>query len=1041
MNKLLQKFLSLAVAGAMTASLAVTAFASEALGEELTGRDTLLNEQTQLSTNVFWSTAYEDLRTENLITYTPNSDVRPIVTHGGALTDRSTVSNTAKALEAQGYRVVAGVNGDFFNFSTGLPIGITVSDGKLLSSDGGYYAIGFREDGTAILGKPQLKVSLDTGYTADDGMGGLTPIVRQVAGVNKSRVSEGGIFLYTYDFNAKRTNGTTEEGIDLICTVDSGELAIGGTLSLTVQESRRGSATPIQPDQIVLSVNLKSDPYYVDAMARIQAGDRLTVTVTAADPAWNEVDYAVGALHSLVENGVMMPGLEKDAAPRTAVGQRPDGTLLFYTIDGRRSGHSIGATMEQVAQRMIELGCVTALGLDGGGSTALTVTSPASTEAALVNRPSGAERTVTNQIFLVASNQPSGVLDHFFVQPDAAQVLAGSTVGYSASAVDTHYIPMNTSFDVRVSNGEALPDSKVKTPRTGGTVTITASGRGGQGSAEIQAIANPDDIALRFNDKIVTELTVVPGSVTRLVGSAAYQHRPLYADAQAFDWTFSGDCGTIDPTTGDFTATKPGSGVLTLSAGGKSTALKITVSRIPLKTAEDFEGDFLHTEGYGSGITLSPTTTGQPVRFGRKAMELGYDLAATSGYTAEWSLLDPLYVSGPYTALSFWIYGDNSGNTLDLLSMDASGQTVTALSLPLDFTGWRQVSIDNWNENMALQGFRVTAPVAAPVLPEGLDPELLDPSVLTPVTPTSGKLYLDQFVGAFPGATDLQVPVVTIQGLTMDAAPAPVEGAAPVPATGSLTAHVEDLTDGFLPRENVHVTLDGSVIPFHYDDKTGKVAVPLTIDGMAHRVTVTGLDGSGNIGRASYDIPAAEGTPARFTDTADYWGRTYVDYLYTAGITTGYSDGSFQPNSNISRAQFSVMLYRYLELDESKYADVVLPFADLDKIPEYALPAIRALYTEGVINGSTGADGLLYFNPAASLTRAQAATMIGRTQARGYAMTELAFTDAAAIPAYAREFISTMAAQGIINGYQDGSFQPHKSITRGQMAKILYNLM
>ncbi|MFR3922050.1 MAG: phosphodiester glycosidase family protein [Dysosmobacter welbionis] len=43
-----------------------------------------------------------------------------------------------------------------------------------------------------------------------------------------------------------------------------------------------------------------------------------------------------------------------------------DGTVVFYTIDGRRSGHSIGASLSQVAQRMIELGCVAAIGLDGG---------------------------------------------------------------------------------------------------------------------------------------------------------------------------------------------------------------------------------------------------------------------------------------------------------------------------------------------------------------------------------------------------------------------------------------------------------------------------------------------------------------------------------------------------------------------------------------------------------------------------------------------------------------------------------------------------
>src|SRR5699024_12389077 len=49
-------------------------------------------------------------------------------------------------------------------------------------------------------------------------------------------------------------------------------------------------------------------------------------------------------------------------------------SLVFYTIDGRRSGYSIGASMTQVAQRLIELGCVSALCLDGGGSTTISVT-------------------------------------------------------------------------------------------------------------------------------------------------------------------------------------------------------------------------------------------------------------------------------------------------------------------------------------------------------------------------------------------------------------------------------------------------------------------------------------------------------------------------------------------------------------------------------------------------------------------------------------------------------------------------------------------
>ena len=168
MKHLFRRTLSLLLALSLLCSLSLTAMASEALGDDLTTKEILLNEETQLSTNVFWSTSMSDLRTENYITYEPNRDVTPIVTYGGVLTDRTAVSTMAKELEEAGYRVVAGINGDFYNVGTGLPIGMVVTDGLLRSSDAGYYAVGFKKNGSAILGKPGVKVTADLNYELVD---------------------------------------------------------------------------------------------------------------------------------------------------------------------------------------------------------------------------------------------------------------------------------------------------------------------------------------------------------------------------------------------------------------------------------------------------------------------------------------------------------------------------------------------------------------------------------------------------------------------------------------------------------------------------------------------------------------------------------------------------------------------------------------------------------------------------------------------------------------------------------------------------------
>ena len=1024
MRQFFRKTLSALLAVSLMASVSLSAAASEALGEDLTAKNTQLHQETQLSTNVFWSTAYSDLRTENLITYTPNSDVTPIVTYGGALTERGTVTDMARQLEGQGYRVVAGINGDFYNVGTGLPIGMVVTESQLRSSDGGYYALGFRADGTAVIGKPQVKVAADLGYEALDQYGVPTRVLRQIAGVNKARVSTGGIYLYTYDFNAKRTNGTTEPGVDVVCSIRDGKLSIGDTLTVTVEQVLDGvSATPIGPNQVVLSANLQSDSYYVNALRNIPVGTEITLSPTAGSGEWDDVDYAVGALYALVLDGAMASGLPTGAAPRTAVGQKADGSLVFYTIDGRRSGYSIGATMSQVAARLIELGCVNALCLDGGGSTTLSVTEPDAYTAKTFNRPSdGKERSVSDQIFLVADGEPSGRLSHFYVSADSDDVLAGSKVNISASAVDTNFIPMARRYDLYADGGQ-LDGNVLTTPKRGGDVTVTAEGGGKSGSTVVHVVDEPDNVAVRNSSgTIITKLSVTPGSVTQLSASAVCNHMALKADPEAFDWTVDGDIGSVDAA-GNFTATAPGSGTITITAGGKSAVVDVTVAKVALKTVEDFEQETtIFSEGSGDSVTF--TRTAGNVQLGRSAGRLDYTLAEGMGYTAQWRVWNALpAISVPYTGLNMWVYGDGSGNTLSLLYANDAGENLTQDIALLDFTGWKQVSVTLPYQAFTIQGFQISAG-AAFTYDDGLG------NIITeyPITTREGTVYIDHITATFGGTVDNEVPVITA---SLDQ------------ESWAVNAAISDAVDGILPASAVTLSYNGSPMEAGYDASTGKLSWALPGPGESHeamRITITARDASGNIGRASVDVEPY-GVDHKFTDIQDYWGATYVDFLYNSGVTTGYSDGTFRPNQNITRAQFSVMLFRYLGLDEAKYAAVELPFADLSAIPEYAVPAIKALYTEGVVNGSTGKDGRLYFNPNRSLTRAQAATMIGRTQEKGYAAVELTFSDAGSIPAYATFYIQTMVAQGIIGGYTDGIFKPNNNITRGQMAKILYNLM
>lgn len=57
--------------------------------------------------------------------------------------------------------------------------------------------------------------------------------------------------------------------------------------------------------------------------------------------------------------------------PRTAIGQKKDGTVLFLVVDGRQPGYSLGATLRDVQDILYDQGCYIAANLDGGSSSTL----------------------------------------------------------------------------------------------------------------------------------------------------------------------------------------------------------------------------------------------------------------------------------------------------------------------------------------------------------------------------------------------------------------------------------------------------------------------------------------------------------------------------------------------------------------------------------------------------------------------------------------------------------------------------------------------
>lgn len=68
--------------------------------------------------------------------------------------------------------------------------------------------------------------------------------------------------------------------------------------------------------------------------------------------------------------------------PRTVVGQCQNGAVLFFVVDGRQPGHSLGATMEDCADVLLQYGAISGAACDGGSSSVLAY------DGEIMNKPS-----------------------------------------------------------------------------------------------------------------------------------------------------------------------------------------------------------------------------------------------------------------------------------------------------------------------------------------------------------------------------------------------------------------------------------------------------------------------------------------------------------------------------------------------------------------------------------------------------------------------------------------------------------------------------
>lgn len=170
-------------------------------------------------------------------------------------------------------------------------------------------------------------------------------------------------------------------------------------------------------------------------------------------------------------------------------------------------------------------------------------------------------------------------------------------------------------------------------------------------------------------------------------------------------------------------------------------------------------------------------------------------------------------------------------------------------------------------------------------------------------------------------------------------------------------------------------------------------------------------------------------------DIEGHWAEKQITEAVEKKIVGGYVDGTFRPDNQINRAEFTILLANALGL---KGEGKELKFSDNKNIGESARKAIKRAVEAGVVNGFD--DGS--FRPDQNITRMEMAAMIARSiKLEGDSAASTGFADDSSIPGWARGPIGAMKETGIISGRGNNKFEPAVNATRAETVVMLLRMV
>lgn len=192
----------------------------------------------------------------------------------------------------------------------------------------------------------------------------------------------------------------------------------------------------------------------------------------------------------------------------------------------------------------------------------------------------------------------------------------------------------------------------------------------------------------------------------------------------------------------------------------------------------------------------------------------------------------------------------------------------------------------------------------------------------------------------------------------------------------NVTKLVDTISSKVAEANKSNVKVEMADINGHWGEKTIGTLVKLQIidgygDGTFHP--------NGNITRAEFatiisrvfDMVGSNQSVV-LNDINSHWAKDAIEKLISAGVITGYDDGTFKPDKTINREEMVIILSRILDLSKVDKDASKGNFADIASASSYAANPIKDAAKAGIISGK--GNGL--FDPKGNSTRAEALTIV-----------------------------------------------------------------